>query len=379
MKKIAVHLTRQTGYFRSLIRGIFLHSNTRHDWDLRLIEPRKDKGLEDFTPDRWDALITMNVGSPPPPGLITLITSAKPQAPGQLSLDVDDVEAGAMAARYFLGQGYRHFAFAGIDNAFYSNRRKLGFVQTVETSGAKVHLCDIYKGGTDKKGQKIPHQERVRQWVAELPKPVGLFVCADGEVLEILKFIRGLDIRIPEDLSIIGAENDDLLCNLNDLPLTSVDLNSEGLGMRTAEVLEGLLEGQVPRQDRLLVAPNGVVARSSTGRALIHDGLRSAVAYVRTHFEKNIGVIDMARAADMERRSLELTFRKHLGITPRTCLENVRLDRARQLLLSGELSVRDIAKRCGFSSSSRFCVVFQKRLGCTPGDFRRQELETEKE
>ena len=370
MKRIAIGLPKNTGYFRLLIRGIFHYSHHKKDWALSLTGSTM---ADDHLGKGWDGVITMKA---PSKALAKdektkfVTASSLPKIFLHPSVDVDDILAGHQAAEHFLGQGFQHFAFAGCKNAHYSDQRRQGFTESLEKAGFSCHTLDLYQGIKKDSGEYLNHQTVLQQWLQQLPLPIGLFCCADVEALMVLGQVQTLGIRIPEDIAIIGAENDDMLCELPSPPLSSVDLNAERLGMLSAQTLDTLLMGGQLPSPRQLVKPLGVVERSSTQKAVEHPGVRTALAFFRQAYAQNIGVPDAAEAAGITRRALEIAFKNALGKSPRESLEEIRLGHAKALLKQTDLPIQEVAFRCGFNSASRFSVVFQQRLHLSPQKFR---------
>jgi LacI family transcriptional regulator len=211
-------------------------------------------------------------------------------------------------------------------------------------------------------------------WLASLAKPMGLMACNDSQGRHVLEACRQSDLRVPEDVAIIGVDNDELACELAIPPLSSIAQNTEQMGFRAAKLLDALMIGRRRRPVHITVPPNCLVTRPSSDRTAVDDAVVSqALQFVREHaFDYLIGVPDVVRHVGVSRSTLEIRFKRHLNCTIHEEILRIRLSMARRLLTSSGLSLQVIAEKSGFSSPHYMSAVFQRELGYPPGRFRKQ-------
>jgi LacI family transcriptional regulator len=218
----------------------------------------------------------------------------------------------------------------------------------------EVQLIQILKGG------------------GQLPKPMGIMGCNDRAALTVLDACRPLGLRVPDDIAVLGVDDDDLVQALAYPPLSTVNTARDRVGFEAAAMLERLMSNTEPNAPRVvLVAPKGVVARRSTDATAIADmDVAEAARFIHAHAGRAISVEDVARAATVSRRQLERRFRAAMGHSLLAEITRCRVDRARQLLVDTELTLDQISRAAGFASASYFSVVFKREAGMTPQKYR---------
>jgi LacI family transcriptional regulator len=277
-------------------------------------------------------------------------------------------------------RGFRHFAFCGFDGADYSDERRDSFISLVEQAGLR---CHIYAG--------MPHPAKadtaqfeglgmqdggvLANWIRELPKPVGLMACNDMRGQQILDACRGIDVALPDDIAVVGVDNDEVLCNLSNPPLSSVAPNAERIGYEAAALLSRMMAGARISSKEIYIKPRGVVLRRSTEVLAIEDKpTTAATRFIREHACEGIDVSDVLQAVPMSRSTLDRRFRENLGYSPKDEILRVRLNRAKQLLAETELPLTLIAEKVGLEHVEHFSRIFKNRVGMTPSAFRAQSL-----
>lgn len=286
----------------------------------------------------------------------------------------DHVQVARAAAEHLLEREFTHFAFVGVDRAHWSKVRRQAFVDVLRESGSPCHvysptsrqrLMESWEGG----------QYDLADWLQELPKPVGVFAAHDLRALCVLDACRRKNISVPEQVAVIGVDNDETLCNLGDPPLSSVRLDLEGIGFKAAEVLDQLMQGKKVPAKPVMFKPFGVAARRSTDIVAIGDPLTAqAVRYIRQQACSGVTVGDIAAHCRVSRRVLERSFSKFLGTSPNEQIVRAKLSHAKQLLTETDLSLEAIASKCGLTHAAYLSVLFKKEIGQTPGEFRRKAV-----
>ena len=279
-------------------------------------------------------------------------------------------------------RGFRHFAFCGYNGADYSDERRDGFSRFVTETGARCHIFeeslpqgDFSTATYEEVGLK--DGDLVARWIRELPKPVGLMACNDMRGQQVLDACRAIGIVVPDEVAVIGVDNEEVLCDLSDPPLSSVVPNAERIGYEAASLLDSLMRGEKVQATRSLIEPIGVYTRRSTEVLAIEDRQIAAVArFIRLHACEGIDVSNVLQAVPMSRSTLDRRFIKIMGHSPKDEILRVRLNRAKQLLAETDLSQAIIAEKIGLEHAEYLSRIFKRRMGMTPSEFR-SRLRTE--
>ena len=283
----------------------------------------------------------------------------------------DDIAIGQMAAQHLLERGFRNFAFCGLENMYWSDERRDSFRNTLKEKGHDIYVFKPTKQITN----TTTRQERtmIADWLDSLPKPLAIMACNDDRGQDIVAACRSVDLRIPEDVIIIGVDNDELICDLSDMPLSSIELASEKGGYEAAELLDQLMVGKKVQHEKIIVRPSQVVTRRSTDFLAIEDfEVVESMRFIKDHASETITVNDVVNAVSLSRRMLEIRFRKVLRQSINDVIQAEHIKLAVQLLNETNMSMSEIAKRSGFSNSTYMGVVFKKVMGMPPLQFRKQ-------
>lgn len=291
--------------------------------------------------------------------------STRLDTPELVRATTDDRAIGAMAAEYLLERGFRHFGFFGMPGTQFSLNRQEGFVATVRKAG---YLCACVPDDV-----MADAEHRLPDWVATLDKPVAFFASNDNRGWRMIQFCTRAGIRIPEELAVVGCDNDPFDCEISEVPLSSVDPGFENVGYQAARVLHRLIGGRRPPADRVMVPPMCVVVRRSSDFLAMDDpGVARTLKYIHDHAAEPIGVDDVAKAVSISRRSLERRYREALDRAPGDDLRKTRVGLAKQVLIETALPMPLVAERSGFSDAKVFGMAFRRQTGMAPRTFRAQ-------
>jgi LacI family transcriptional regulator len=363
------------GYSRGVLRGVasfaFARAWERYVWGVNILPAVgvagvADQDLRALTPtvqvDGWivqaatpqTVLRLQRAGVP-----VVNVSSALGR--GELpSVVSDDLAVGRLGADYFIRRGFRHFAFYSATERQFARLRYEGFAGRAREAGFSAVEIDA--------------AEPLAAALGTLPRPLAVMGCNDTAALAVLDQCRGLGIKVPDEVAVLGVDNDDLIQSLAFPPLSSINMATERIGFEAAALLERLIQGHAPAADRTLIPPTGVVTRQSSDLVAIADrDVSDAVRFIGEHSGSPIGVRDVLRVVPMSRRQLERRFRATVGRSVLDEIRRCRVDRARQLLGETELTIPQVAMACGFSTASYFTVVFRRATGATPGVYRRQQ------
>jgi LacI family transcriptional regulator len=293
----------------------------------------------------------------------------------------DNIQVGAAAAEYFLNKQYRHFAFVGADNVYFSQQRYQGFAEVLQAHGHVVESLFVNAFHDFSSSQNQPVEwtgeiPKVRHWLKRLghrQRPLAIFCSHDEYALAVLSTCRVLNMHVPDDIAVLGTDDNDLVCALANPPLSSVHYNVESIGYQAAKLLDQMLSGQVKRPQSLTVPPTAITVRESTDRLLISDSdVATAMRIIRSHINGRLRVTDIIHATNTSRRSLELKFKKHLGHGIHQEILRSRVELAKKLMRETDLPLKAISARAGFMDRNRMLLAFRAMTGMSPGVFRNQ-------
>lgn len=277
----------------------------------------------------------------------------------------DDVAIGRMGATHLLERGFTNFAFLGAGRMWYANGRLEGFRSVIEQEPRR--RCDILMSLPEMPDRK----SRIRDWLARLQKPVAIMTSSDSWGCQTIDTATNLGLRIPEDVAVLGVDNDRWLTHIMPTPMSSIEVNWRGVGYRAAQMLDGLLAGK--RLPTRWISPLGVVARRSTDVVVTDDPVVSkALRFIRDHSAEPISVDDVLAQTGISRRTLETRLKRAIGQTPYTVICKARIARAETMLVTSDAKMAEIARACGFNRLDQFFNIFKKVNGTTPGNHRRR-------
>ncbi|HEY7326918.1 MAG TPA: DNA-binding transcriptional regulator [Gemmataceae bacterium] len=292
----------------------------------------------------------------------------------------DNERVARLAADHLLERGFRHIAYCGFKGVNYSEERLPLFQQCISDAGLRCHVYQYtrFPPSADlaaREQQGVLYRNDLACWLAGLPKPVGILACNDICGQQVLSACRELDLLVPDQVAVLGVDNDDVLCNLSDPPLSSVDVNCTRIGFEAAAMLSRMLRGRAAPRRTVLVEPRGIVARRSTDVLAIEDAeIAEVVRMIRARACNGLTVAELLRSCSLSASSLERRFTRLLGRSPKAEIVRVRLQHVVELLAEPELSLSAIAAQSGFKHPEYLSAVFKKCFGMSPGQYRRRIL-----
>ena len=276
-------------------------------------------------------------------------------------------EFGAYAARFFIEQKFTDYAFIGMKDIIWSISRYEGYSDQIASSlRTKTYRYDV----EDFKDEFA----EITKWLHALPKPVALLACNDFMARQVTEICQMEGIRIPDDISLLGVDNDEFMCNISSPTLSSIKLNFEKHGYEIAEVLFQMVNQKKTWPARIAVEAIGVVERMSTRRRTISDPyIREIVDYIAANYTQEIDIGKLASSVPFSRRAIEMKFKKEMyPYTITSYIMKLRLEHFCHLLETTDLPISTAADRSGFIDSSNFSTIFRKYRGMTPSEYRKQ-------
>ena len=378
MKRILILIDYSSEFSRRLLRGLIQYSKDHGPWLFyRLPTYYKTmygkEGIVEWAKSwkadailaKWDhegtnLLSTLNIP--------VVLQNFKSRSPHFSNLTGDYYGTGEMAAKFFIKRRYRNFAFYGNKDVIWSQERAEGFRSEVEKVGGNYYYFESEDlGGKEWSSKHIEMDE----WLLSLPKPVGLFACDDDFALRISQICRINNIKIPEEISLLGVDNDDLICNLSDPPISSIVTDVEKGGYETGRLIDRMLKEEINEPFDIIVKPTRIELRKSTEKYDIsNDYISEVVNYIEDNFTKEINIESLTELVPLSRRNLEVKFKEEMGTTIYQFILNCRIDYFADLLISSERTLYDMALESGFNDCKNISRIFKKHKGYTPVEYK---------
>jgi LacI family transcriptional regulator len=380
VRRIVLFLANEWAPCRGILRGVYSYAWPRHRWVFNQFHPAAEAQecadkLRAWQPDGVifypsNAALLPVVADLPCP--VVPISQQIPQRAAP-TLGINEEAVGEMAAQHFLERGFRHFAFVGRENHRLSRPREKGFRDALRRY---AYTCasrpDFLPLSEDSVENWEKQSAAMRSWLLELPRPTGIFVWNDGCGVRLSEACLRAGLRVPEDVALLGVDDDDLLCRMAHPPLSSVKLPFEAVGFAAATMLDALMSGGSSEAGPFL--PEKVVTRVSTDILAIEDeDVVRVLKFIREHATEPINAQTLERLVPLSRRAIERRFRRALGRSPLEELQRVRVERAKELLSQKQLPISAVAARSGFGSATYLSRIFRRETGLTPSAFRKRQ------
>ena len=381
MRQVALLIETSGSYGRGLLRGVARYNREHAGWST-YFHPH---GLGDPPPQwlkKWhgDGVLA-RVSSPAISNL--LLRLKLPVVNLRLTahagpfpyVGLDHAKVSELAAEQLLSLGLRNFGFCGQAVGLNPglDQRADAFKKIIEAAGRECAVFPARRPARNRQQVWEEEQKRLVAWVLTLPRPVGIMTSNDERGLQLLDACRRCGAKVPDEVAVIGVDNDELLCDLSIPPLTSVDVNSEQIGYEAASLLEKMMAGEKNPPGTIYLNPRGVVARRSTDVIASEDPeVNRAVAFIRERGNRPMSVVDVLAHLRMSRASLQERMKRVLGHTIHEEIERVRLARVKELLVSSDMTIKQVTHATGFSSVQYMTRVFRAAVGETPARFRKQ-------
>lgn len=380
VKRVALLLESDMAFDRAIARGVgqYIHSHT--GWII-LMDPMTEASLEGLKHWAPDGIIT-SIRLPAIRDIATIsdipivgFGSYSDKQDGDLKFPIvssNQTEIGRMAARYFINKGLRHFAFCGgAETAQWCHERKNGFTAELAQQG---YGCDIYQPDADTVASMPSAIVSLGGWLEQLPKPAGVFVFFDGWARWVLDACVLQGLQVPQEISVLGVDNDRWLCDLSQPSLSSIDANVENAGYAAADILNKLMAGQPAPASVTYIDPAKVEERDSSSYLAFEDPqVAFAIRYIKEHACDPIAPADVLKVTGMSNSTAYRKFMKALGRSIHGEIQRVQMERVQHLLTSTNLSVTDASRQVGFQNMRYLTKVFRDVTGMTPTEYRRSK------
>lgn len=371
--RVLVMLGTDAAWSRGILRGFMAAAHER-DWTLLHYAPCMDLTwlINEWAPSA--VVIGPELGPEvtarlAPATLVSVTVDRSAEHIASVCLDEEGIAA--LALEHLLTTGLRHVTTFCFDQSPFALTRARAFYEQAQAAGAEVT-----KGWGSNDLAPEERGERpaaIVAWLRALPKPCGVFTCTDSWGRVLARYAREAGLRVPEDIALIGADNDVLECELISPPLSSVMIPWQEVGRNAATLVRLALGNQPISQRRVVVSPVGVAARRSTDVLAIDDELvAKAVTWIRGHAERHLSVTMVARAIGGGRQRLERRFRRAINRTIQDEIRRAHVNAAKVLLATTRSTLSEVAEGSGFTNASLLNVAFRRETGVTPGTYRRR-------
>lgn len=322
--------------------------------------------------DRFDAAVVASLRAS---GVPVVNLSSDPEDDAGARVEADHRAIGELAAAYLLGRRFRHFAYCGDAGSAAARRRRRAFVEALAREGRS---CRVIEGAAGADDATTDREAEMRAWqagLAKLPAPAAVFCFNDILAARVLDAALSMGRKVPEELAVLGVDDDELVCEHAPTPLSSVRHPLEELGARGAELLAAIMAGGDAPGARRPPAPTGVTTRRSTECfAVAHPTLQAILLHLDRHHARALSLPDIARAAGVSPRTVQALLKEELGSTVTEEIQKRRLAHAQRLLAGPGPTVADVAALTGFASATYFHQAFKRHAGVTPREYRRRCL-----
>lgn len=378
---VAVCVDNSRAHGRRILQGIADYVDAFGPWSL-FLDPQADSRYPEGRSKNWkgDGILTY-IDNPSRAerlhnaGIPTVELFGFRQDKMLPAVINDDHGIGVLAAEHLIERHFKHFAFSGYADTLWSEQRYCGFTNTVRKAQAGTFAClNVQRPQTLPEWESV--QEQLTEWIKGLPKPVGLMACSDHHAQRVLDACHRAAIAVPEEVAVIGVDNNEEICRLSNPPLSSVIDDAVRVGYEGAKLLDRLMRGEtLPRgQQTQLIPPLGVATRRSTDITAIQDKLiAEVVRHIRERACEGLALNELPRQFGISRSVFYRRFEEAMQRSPHEEVLRVKLERARTLLIQTRLPLEKVAELSGFQSAAYFSVVFKRKTSQTPGEYRSRQ------
>jgi LacI family transcriptional regulator len=377
-RKVVLNVETSSGYGRALLRGVVMYSRefgpwTFH-WETWQPERTSLEALQRWEPDglilrdsQTDNARLLSLKVP-----TVIVSEFNKQVHTLPYVTTDCAAIGKMAAEHLLERGLEHYAYCGWEDVFWSADRGRAFQQRLKEAG---FVASFYESPDSRFDRSWPGEEvYLVRWLGSLPKPVGVMACSDDRARLVALACRTAALRVPQDVAIIGVDDEELVCELTDPPLSSVALNTMAAGYDAAKVLHAMMAGDINGQSpATLIHPTHVVSRRSTDTLAVTDEVVvQALEFIRQNARIPLSVGDVVDHVPLSRRALEVRFQKVLRRSISDEIGRARAAQVASLLQNTNMSIAELTAALRFSSSANLVRFFKRQIGVSPTTYREQ-------
>ncbi len=365
---------------RAVLKGIVAYERSHGPWSFFLDDYQKSEADPTWVAGRhWNGVISRHT-SPSlaqrcaEHGLPLVDLNDGPPIPGVPKIRPDNIAVGHQGAEHLIERGFTSLAFCSQASDLWASERRDGFSEAAKLAGHTVFVHELQDNGNTHPSWDETRVSGLVQWLRSLPKPVGVMACNDLHAQNIISAAHQAGLLVPEEVAVLGANNDITRCEMVYPYLSSVAMNHFRSGYLAAETLDQLMMGVKPDSFDVRIDPLEVVTRQSTDLFAIRDRcIASALAFIRERACSGVTVEQVLQHASASRSLLEKKFREHLGMSPHAVIRKMRVTKIKQLLYETDYPLKKIAELTGFEHVEYMCVLFKRATGISPGEYRKRQ------
>jgi len=304
---------------------------------------------------------------------MAIVGSYLPQKSNSRHLRIrsDSDAIGKLAAEHLLDRGYKNYAFCGYDFLNWSTARGESFAKRLAQNSIETYFYTQPKPLN--KRRWVNEQFNMAEWLKSLPMPVGLMACNDDRAQQVIEACKIANLHVPEQVAIIGVDDDEFVCDLAEPPLSSIPLDNKKTGFETAMLLHKMMTRKEVSNKEIIVQPTHVVARQSTDILAIEDyDVAMALRYIRQNSKQIIQVEDVLKIVPIGRRTLEEKLKKVIGRSIYSEISRCRVNHICQVIIETNQPISQIAYDFGYTSAAHIARYFQRVKGMTPLEYRKR-------
>ena len=306
-------------------------------------------------------------------GIVALAQDYKSRFEDIPNITGDYVWQGELAADYFVGKGFRHFAFYGYERVFWSEKRYEGFCRRLSHYGYGQEVFEFRKQPLE--NLWYYDSDQLGGWIRSLPKRTALFACDDTRANKVLEVCQLLQIHVPEDIAVLGVDNDDITCGLSYPQLSSINLDVYSAGVRTAKMIVGMLRDHDFKGHDELVKSTGIIDRQSTDIFATDDAnILKVLMYIHQHISEPLDVESLLKLVPLSRRLLEINFRRETGQSIHRYIMEHRMHKLAQFLTTRSDTIADLGMEVGVNDPKNLSRQFKLIMGTSPAKYREQHI-----
>ena len=368
---------------RDCLQGIIRYAHLHGPWEFHILEGREaEQSTLDFKTWNADGLIayannddyckTIRQANVP-----RIVIDPWDHRQEEFPLDhhniilCDSYSVGKAAADFFLRQKFKHYGYVSeAKNAQWSRERGKGFASQIHTAGFE---CHIYENHAPREQNDWGlEQNQLKQWLLNLPKPIALLAAMDVRGRQVIEVCRSANLSVPYEIAVLGVDNDELICESTNPPMSSMKMTIEEACFEGAALLDRLMRKKDTSSATLIhYGPKEVAVRRSTNPKIISDKLViQALEFIEVNACVPINVSDVVRYLGISRRSAEMRFHKELRHTILDEINRVRLEKVISFLKQTNLSIAEISRVTGYTNENYLAYVFRKHTHMSMTDFR---------
>ena len=375
--KIALFTECSSEYGRRLVDGVASYAQKAHDWRLVWINPAAKlvrgafDGCSGIIARVANDVLARRLART---GLPVVDVFCQREYADFFGVNSDHETIGRLAAEHFLAKRHTAFAFVGFRNVAFSAKRNRAFTEALERHGYKVAakampLVRDQRAFFNMDARPISGEHLLQTWLGKLPRPVAVFAANDLLAVTVSRLAKNAGVAVPEDMAILGVDDDRLLCACAETPISSIDPNAFGIGFSAARALAAVLKMPPSRKRHPVhhVAPRGIVERASTERHAVSPvWFADVLGYIDSAIDKPLSTVDLVTRTERSHVTISKMFGERLGMSPVRYITSVKMKAAKKMLAEGNLLVKEIAARTGYASIARFSTVYRAFWGHSP-------------